>query len=87
MEDQIFSKLIDYGGAIAVILALVFFIKAIFKFKGSGDISKQLSSIQENNLHGLENGIERVERKLDEKFSRLESLLMEIKELLKGRHN
>jgi len=72
MEQQILQKLLEYGGAVAVIIAMTIFVAYLKKNNG---INKKIKEIEENHLLSIENRLTKIEEeigKLRERVAKLE---------------
>lgn len=84
MEQQVLTKLIDYGGAIAVIGAMTLFITYLIKFlnayrnnKNGKDIEKlyeKFSLLEENHLSSIEKRLETLEARVNQLSERVAKL-------------
>ncbi len=65
--EELWKILIEYGGAIAVIGAVILLIRELRRFRnGKSDVGKQLENIRSNHLHTLQDSLDRIERKIDD---------------------
>ncbi len=85
MEQQFLKQLLDYGGAIGVIGALIVFLIYLKKFISNGNnLDKRIREIEENHLKSLEERVERLEDQMIEVLQRVSKIEAKINEKLKN---
>ncbi|MEO0134533.1 MAG: hypothetical protein ABIK72_07265 [candidate division WOR-3 bacterium] len=75
MEQQILQKLLEYGGAVAVIVAMTIFVAYLKKNNG---ISKKVKEIEENHLISIEKRLNRIEEEIGELRERVAKLEVKV---------
>ncbi len=75
MEQQILQKLLEYGGAVAVIIAMTIFVAYLKKNNG---ISKKIKEIEENHLNSIDKRLTRIEEEIGELRERVAKLEVKI---------
>ena len=88
MENEIYIKLIEYGGATSVIIGIVLLVRELGKVwlakrNGNGKsvefiVRKVLESASDNHLHEMPEiirALQRIEEKLDRQFERIHEKL------------
>lgn len=79
MTDEIVKLFINYGGAAVVLGAVIYLVRELSNFRNGNHVGKQISSqltkIESNHLHTLQESIDRLSINMDRQFDRLNERL------------
>lgn len=78
MAEQTLIKLIEYGGAIGIIIAMTLFLSYLRKNGANSDLLKKIKEIEENHIqHLMErlNKLEEMNIDIIERLAKLETLI------------
>ena len=93
MEQEILKLLTEYGGATAVIVALIFLLRALGVFIGqvkNNSYGKRISKIENNDLYHLAERIDELDRRLrrvEEKIAVNETLIKEVQKAVNNKRS
>lgn len=80
--EELIKTISEFGVLPTVALALVIILMLVRRRNGNKKIDQRLNDIETNHIHEIKDALERIERKLESGFGRIDGNFEKVKEIL-----